>query len=179
MIYRFPEPALTGGIQPVTQAITAIDTLTLTLPYGPRDAEAILVDPVTNDIYVLTKGPDCELYRAPYPQSPTAATPMQHLLTLPFSKVTSAAISPDGTEILIRTYRELFYYKRRAGESVQDALRQPARLLPLAFEQQGEAIGWRQDGSGYYSTTELLNGKPQLISFYRRRMSVGDSLHSK
>lgn len=168
-IYRFPEPAITGRKLPVTESITAVETITLILPNGPRDAEAMLVDPVTSELYVLTKGWESEVYQATCPPSVTAPLAMRHGLTLPFRKVTSAAISPDGSEILIRTYKQLFYYERRHGESVMTALRHTPRQIPLASEPQGEAISWLLDGSGYYSTSEQLKKERQLIYFYQRK----------
>lgn len=169
VIYRLAEPALTSRTLPTTDTILAVATIRLTLPDGPRDAEAILVDPATNDIYVLSKEWDCEIYRAAYPQSLTAPVAMERVLTLPLRKVTSAAISPDGTEILVRTYKQLFYYKRRTGESIPAALRRTPRLIPMALEPQGEAISWRLDGSGYYSASEKSDDDPQIIYGYQRK----------
>jgi hypothetical protein len=169
VIYRFPEPSLAGKTLPVNEAIVAIDAISLQLPDGPKNAEAVLLDPATLDLYVLSKDDRTSVYRAAYPQSLTQPTLMKRQLEILFEQVTSAGISPDGTEILIRTYGELYYYKRRAGESVVDALKRSPRRVPVAREPQGEAVGWAADGSGYYTTSEKPNATLQAIYWYPRR----------
>lgn len=169
VIYRFPEPSLAGKILPVNESVTAIDAIQLQLPKGPKNAEAILLDPATLDLYVLSKDDRSFVYQATYPQSLTQPTLMKRQLGIMLDKVTSADISPDGTEILIRTYGELYYYKRRAGESVIDALKRTPRRVSLAGEPQGEAVGWAADGSGYYTTSEKPYNTPQAIYWYPRR----------
>jgi hypothetical protein len=169
VIYRFPEPSLAGKTLPVKESIAAIDAISLQLPDGPKNAEAVLLDPTTLDLYVLSKDDRSSVYQAVYPQPLTQPTLMKRQLGILFDKVTSAGISPDGTEILIRTYGELYYYKRRAGESVIDALKRSPRRVPLASEPQGEAVGWAADGSGYYTTSEKPNATAQAIYWYPRR----------
>lgn len=170
-VHRFSEPTLTNKNTPVGGTITSVETLVLTMPDGPKNAEAILFDPVTKDIYVLTKESECRVYRAAYPQSLTQPTRMQPVITLPVSNVTSASLSPDGLEILVRSYNQLCYYQRRPGESVGDALKRKPRNLPLASEPQGEAVAWALDGLGYYTSTERNEDHPQqFIYFYRRRV---------
>lgn len=169
IIYRFPEPAISGQTLPYTGTITKADVIRLALPDGPQNAEAILIDPTTKDLYILSKGDESELYQAKFPQSLTQTIMMTRLLVMPFDKVTSAGISPDNREILIRTYDQLFYYPRRAGESVADALKRAPRLIPLASEPQGEAVGWAIDGSGYYTTSENPDASLQAIYWYKRK----------
>ncbi|QMW04725.1 hypothetical protein [Spirosoma foliorum] len=169
IIYRFPEPAISGQTLPYAGTITKADVIRLTLPDGPQNAEAILIDPTTKDVYILSKGDESELYQAKYPQSLTQTIMMTRLLVMPFDKVTSAGISPDNREILIRTYDYLFYYPRRAGESVADALKRTPRMIPLASEPQGEAVGWAIDGSGYYTTSENPDASLQAIYWYKRK----------
>ncbi|MVM33698.1 hypothetical protein GO755_26905 [Spirosoma sp. HMF4905] len=169
IIYRFPEPTISGQKLPYTGTVTNAEAIRLTLPDGPQNAEAILIDPATKDLYILSKGDRAELYQATYPQSLTQTIMMKRLLVMPFDKVTSAGISPDNREILIRTYGQLFYYSRRTGESVADALKRTPRLIPLANEPQGEAIGWAIDRSGYYTTSENPNATPQTIYWYKRK----------
>ena len=117
IIYRFPEPALAGQKLPVDGHITNVEVIRLQLTDGPQNAEAILLDPATKDLFILSKGDRSALYRAAFPQSLTQVTLMTPLLLMPFDNVTSAAVSPDGGEILIRTYGQLFYYKHQCGRT--------------------------------------------------------------
>ena len=169
VIYRFPEPAIAGQKLPFVGHVTNADVIKLQLPDGPQNAEAILIDPGTKDLYILSKGDRSEAYVATYPQSLTQTTMMTSLLLMPFDKVTSAGISADGSEVMIRTYSQLFYYKRQPGESITDLLKRAPRLLPLASEPQGEAVGWAVDGTGYYTTSEKPDATPQAIYYYARK----------
>ncbi|MCY7358731.1 MAG: PE-PGRS family protein, partial [Rudanella sp.] len=135
-IYRFPEPAS------LTTPIQQVERINYRYPDGPRDAEALLVDPRTRDIYIVSKRETrVRLYRLKYPQNINEVTVAESLGEIPVSVVTGASISPDGTEILLRTYTNVYYYKRKDGQSLPDALQlQEGRALPYRLEPQGEAI---------------------------------------
>ncbi|MBO0951616.1 hypothetical protein [Fibrella forsythiae] len=167
-IYRFPEPTLKKNESTVLETISAFDSIRLQFPDGPGNAEAILIDPGTLDLYILSKEKNCALYKASYPQSLTSTTLMERLLIMPLGNVTAAAISPEGNEILVRSYHQLWYFTRQKGESIVDALKRAPRLLPLADEPQGEAIGWATDGAGFYTTSERTFFFAQPLYFYRR-----------
>ena len=169
VIYRFPEPVLTSATPPYTATITKADVLRCTLPDGAKNAEAFLIDPTSLDLYILSKEAYSTLYRATYPQSTTQTTVMQRLVTLPFDRVTSAAMSRDGGEILVRTYGQLFYYIRKGSESVADALKKKPLRVPLANENQGEAVAWATDGSAYYTTSEKTDATVPKLYRYRRK----------
>ncbi len=90
--------------------------------------------------------------------------------TLPQQVVVGAAISPDGNEIIVKTYSALHYWKRSTSESVEQALSRPAVKLSYQLEIQGEAIAFRNDNSGFFTLSE----RPALISsvnldFYKRK----------
>jgi hypothetical protein len=72
------------------------------------------------------------------------------------STATAADISPDGSMILVRSYSTTAYlFQRGPGQSVGDALLGAGTPVTLAFEGQGEAIGWAANGSGFYTTSEF------------------------
>ncbi|RYG53428.1 MAG: hypothetical protein EOO01_04350, partial [Chitinophagaceae bacterium] len=96
-IYRFPEPA--AGID----TVHTYDKLTFQYPDGSHDAEAMLVDNSTKDIYVISKrDKPSGIYKIPYPQSATEINKAVLVGQLPFTGVVSAALSPDGKEILLK-----------------------------------------------------------------------------
>ncbi|MVM41871.1 hypothetical protein GO730_36340 [Spirosoma sp. HMF3257] len=169
IIYRFPEPTIAGQKFPFVGHVTHPDTIRLQLPNGPQNAEAILVDPITKDLFILSKGDRTELYRATFPQSLTQPTMMTPLLLLPFENVTAGAISTDGQYLLIRMYAQLFYYTRQSGETIPDALKRAPRLVPLGKEAQGEAVSWSLDGTAYYTGTEKTFLTAQSIYVYQRK----------
>ncbi|WP_338875243.1 hypothetical protein WBJ53_06425 [Spirosoma sp. SC4-14] len=169
VIYRFPEPSLAGMRLPVDGQITDVETIRLQLPDKAQNAEAMLVDSTANELFILSKGDDSVVYKASCPKSRTQAITMSRLFVLPFKDVTSAALSPDGREILVRTYEKLFYYNRRDGETIAETLKRPPCMVPVAKEQQGEAVGWEPNGDGYFTTSEELDGHPQVIFYYPRK----------
>ena len=169
VVYRFPEPVLNLATTPYTATITKAEALRFTLPDGAKNAEAFLIDPTSLDLYILSKEAYSTLYRATYPQSTTQATVMHHLVTIPFDRVTSAAISPDGREVLIRTYGQLFYFARQIGESINNTLKRTPKRWPLANENQGEAVAWATDSSAYYTTSEKTDATiPKLYRYQRK-----------
>lgn len=164
-IYRLPEPA---NLQtPITQ----VERINFRYPDGPRDAEAMFVDPKTKDIYIITKRePKVHLYRLAYPQNINEVTVAEPLGELPMTIVTGAAISPDGTELLVRTYTEIRYWKRSANQSIADALQNStSRSMPYRFEPQGEAICFDKDGKGYFTISEKGNASSVNLYYYARK----------
>lgn len=172
-VYRFPEPDLTGLTVPVSLSITSVDDIELKYPDGPRDAETLMVDPATKDIYIASKQSNlAQVYVARYPQSITSATTMDPVVALLFNKATSGDISPDGTEMLIRSNELIWYWKLPAGTSISAGLMTRPQVASYAHnELQGEGIGFAADGSGYYTDTEIKDntGSISTISFYKRK----------
>lgn len=172
-IYRFPEPDLTGKTLPYISDITTVDKIELKYPDGPGNAETLMVDPLTKDIYIASKQSNLsKIYVARYPQSTTSVTVMTPVVQLYFNKATGGDISPDGTEILLRSNELIWYWKLPAGTSISAGLLTQPEVAPYADnEPQGEGVGFAADGSGYYTDTEIkgYSGKVSTISFYKRK----------
>lgn len=165
VIYRFPEP--TNLNTPIQQ----VERINYRYPDGPRDAEALLVDPQTRDIYIVSKRETrVRLYRLKYPQNINEVTVAENLGEIPLSVVTGASISPDGTEILLRTYTNVYYYKRTAGQSLPDAIQlKEGRTLPYRLEPQGEAVCFDREGRGFYTLSERYNSPAVSLYYYARK----------
>ena len=172
-IYRFPEPDLTGKTLPVRLNIDTVDKIELQYPDGARNAETLMVDPVTKDIYIASKENSVsKIYVARYPQSTLSATTLSPVVKLLFVKATGGDISPDGSEILLRSKEVIWYWKLSTGTAVSAGLLTKPQHAPYANnEPQGEGIGFAADGSGYYTDTEVRDypGKLATISFYKRK----------
>jgi len=172
-VYRFPEPDISGKTIPFISNITSVDQIQLKYPDGPRNAETLMVDPNTKDIYIVSKESNmAKIYIAPYPQSTTSATVLTPIAKLLFNKATGGDISPDGSEILLRSNDLVWYWRLPAGTSISAGLVGKPQHAPYANnEPQGEGIGFAADGSGYYTDTEIKGypGKLATISFYQRK----------
>ncbi|MBN8875969.1 MAG: hypothetical protein J0I32_00355 [Sphingobacteriales bacterium] len=164
-IYRFPEPAANAD------TVYTFDKLVFKYPDGSHDAEAILVDNTTRDIYVITKrDKPSGIYKIPYPQSATDVNSAVKVGSLSFQGVVSAAISPDGKEILVKTYTGIYYWKRKAGQSIEQALQETPTQLPYQLEPQGEAICFKQDNSGFFTLSEKPSFMKKVnLNFYKRK----------
>lgn len=172
-IYRFPEPDLSAANAATVINITAIDKIELQYPEGPVNAESLLLDPLTKDLYIATKQSGrSTLYVARYPQSVTSKTTLVALDKLPFDLLTAGDISADGTEILLRNTGQIWYWKRQAGETIAATLLRKPQDAPYARnERQGEGMCFAFDGSGYFtdSETKKYAGEKVAISFYKRK----------
>ncbi len=165
-VYRVAEPAAApkdGGI------LTGTATFQLHYPGGPADAEALLVDPVTGDLVVVTKTyvGTARILRAPAASLDDGATvtmtdegtitltpPAGSRATAPGMAVTGGDISSDGALIVLRTYQTVLAFVRADGQSVADALRGEPCSAPQLVEPEGEAIAIAADGSAYFTASE-------------------------
>jgi hypothetical protein len=175
-VYRAPEPVVSDTQSPVTAALSGVSKLTFAYPDGPRDAESLFVDPLTRDIYILTKRENPHrLYRAAYPQATSGTTMLEFVTEYSISYwLTAADISPDGDEILVRGSEMASgrMFVRPPGGTIKQALESAPITIPLAFAlQQGEAIGFDPLGWGYYTVTEGIN---RPIYYFNRLPAPGD-----
>jgi len=160
--YMFNEPSSN------TDTVKLIDTLRFTYPDGSHDSEAFIVDPQSKDIFVITKrDTKSKIYRLSYPYSSPATASLAG--ELPYTGVVSAALSPDGREIIIKTYSNLYYYKRTDGTSLPAALAGAYTDLPYTVEPQGEAICFAADGGGFYTISEKAFAPSVNLYYYKRR----------
>lgn len=165
-IYRVPEPDLNPGRPFGEMPIGPAETIELTYPGGPRDAETVLVDPQTKDIYLITKRDlFCKVYRAAWPQSTTSPVELEHVAVLPWALATGGDVSPDGREVIVRSPHNASLWARPDGEPLWRAFEGKQIGLPLAPEPQGEAISFDSEGRGYFTLSEKAN--PQLYYFER------------
>lgn len=153
-VYRIAEPP-TGSSTTITSA--QVTKLELMYPDGARDAEAILIDPLSEELVIVTKR---EAHSRVYSASSLSA-PMQTLVyrgELPMMLVTAGSVSSDGRHILLKNYHKAWEWKRDSNEPLWKALLRQGSRVPYAPEQQGEAICYDQGNQGYYTTSEREDG---------------------
>lgn len=168
-LYRIEEPQIAEGVTDTT--IHQIDKIEFTLSDGARDTEALTIDPVSKNFYILSKRErQVNLYRLSFPLSTTESMIAKKVLEgLPFSLIVAADISKDGSEILTKNYDHVFYWKRTPGELVEDVFKRTPERLRYNPEPQGEAIAFDPDGTGYYTLSEQKKKMPQHLYFYKRK----------
>jgi hypothetical protein len=132
--------------------------MALTYPDGPHDAETLLVDPLTLDLYVVTKDDVASVYvkRAPHDDAgPFVLEALGERPALP-PIATGGSVSPDGTRVVVRGYDATAWLWMRDGyRPLEDAFDDGAPCpIGLAAEPQGEAIGFTADGAGLVTVSE-------------------------
>jgi hypothetical protein len=157
VVYRVPEPQLAGGMPGATAAARA---LRLRYPDRPHDAEALLVDPSSGAIFIVTKylGGTARVFAAGARAGNTATTLRRAgTMSLGFGEeITAGDVSADGRTIVLRTYDRAFVWSRRGGESVASALRRRpcTARADLLVEGQAEALALTRDGRAFYTVPE-------------------------
>ncbi|RYG03708.1 MAG: PE-PGRS family protein, partial [Chitinophagaceae bacterium] len=105
-IHRFPEPSLT------VDTVRQINTIKFQYPDGKHDAEAILVDDLYKEIYIITKRDTLsKIYRLNAGYKTSGMNQAVYVGSLKFNGVVSACISPDRQELLVKTYADIHYFK--------------------------------------------------------------------
>jgi len=153
-IYRVPEPVVEANLPATIVKIGGVETIELVYPDGPRNAETLMVNPLTKDIYIISKEEQSRIYRAAYPQPTDAKTTLEYVAKLPWGTATGGDISPDGQMILVRGYLAASLWLRPQNGPLWQCFKEAECKVPLIFEQQGEAICFDANGSGYYTTSE-------------------------
>jgi hypothetical protein len=167
-VYRVPEARVADAPAIATVPATRLD---LRYPDGPRDAEALLVDPTSGAFVVVEKSylGRAGVYVADHPAAGTPVTMRRRAkLSLGVAEaVTGGDVSADGRTIALRTYDGVFVWQRRAGETVARALRRrPCRArTSLPGEGQGEALALTRGGGAFYTVPE---GERPAIRRYTR-----------
>ena len=168
-IYRIKEPKIAQPAKPIVDTLHGTETFVINYPDANRNAEAMMIDQKTYDIYIVSKFEDSvQVYMIPYPQSTTLPNMAKLVVKLPITYVTAGSISPDNQEILIKNLDNVFYWKRKKDESIATALKRPFTILPYTKEPQGEALAFATDGSGYYTLSEIKKKIKPHLYFYKR-----------
>lgn len=168
-VCRVPEPAVDRTVtSPPDTTINAV-VLRLAYPDQPHNAETLMVDPLTRDLYVVTKEQhQAQIYvaRYPYGEHAQAAITLAAVAQLPLGGVAAGDIAPDGRRIVMKNLGTVWLWERRDGASVAAAFNTEPHRLRYVREPQGEAIAWSADGRGYVTVSERVFGLLPHLYFY-------------
>ncbi len=175
-IYRIPEPAvyLRQAQAPSTFSLKGLANIKLTYPDGAHNAETLLVDPLTGDLFVVTKQPSvARIYQATKSQLDAGGPiPLVYVGQIPFNVASGGDISPTGLEIVIRQEDFARLWTRSPHQSIAAALLQSTPdQIPVVgrpTEPNGEAIGFDPIGRGYFT---LSDGAVKQPLYYFARTS--------
>ena len=174
-IYRLKEPLLPDSPSNNIIPLKDFDSIRFQYPDGIRDAETLMIDPVTLDIYIVSKREkQVRVYSLPYPQSVDRINVLEYVATLPFSWAVGGDIAPDGNEMLVKTDSMVYYWKKSDKDSIKHFFSTPNLIsVPYTQELQGEAICWYRQSLGYFTVSEepwrIENNEAHLM-FYPRSL---------
>lgn len=173
VIYRITEPDVQTLKKAKSITLTDFAAIRFRLPDGTRDSEALMCDPLTKDLYVVSKRKNrVHLYQLPFPQDTSKILTAKLLRDLPLTQITTGDITPSGRHIILKNYLQTFYFPRKTGQTVAEALSHFPSFLPYKEEPQGEAVCFAADESGYYTISEAPNHRPTKLYFYPHKFTT-------
>jgi hypothetical protein len=172
VVYRVKEPDLTRE-DSILQTDSA-EPFQFRYPDGRHNAEALVVDPESGRIYVITKtdSSGCQVFRSPVPLKlgePMTFEPVGgegQAVIAQWRKVTGAATAHDGSRIAVRNYFNAYELRRPAGKDFESIFSSTPVPIFLSLEQQGEAMAYTRDGKALVTTSE---GIPAPINILKRK----------
>lgn len=176
IVYRVKEPRISAGNVAKNKALLTepAETIRLRYPDGKHDAEALLVHPVTGNIYIVTKIPFANpgIYETAAPQATDRTTTLSRIGTLEVPSllggiITGGSISPDGRRVAFCDYMQGYEAVLPDAKAPFNAIwKQPLNSFALGDRKQGEAITYRPDGKALLATSE---GSPMPLFQVVRR----------
>lgn len=176
VLHAVVEPAFRAGELP--RAVRPIWSLPFRFADGPRDCEAVAVDPIRGDILLLSKRDvPARLYRLAWPEDrptlddpPRVAEFVATLETIPqptrtdgagffpfgawLSQPTSMAIAPDGSHAVVLTYGAAYRYALPPERDWSEAFRAVPTRVRIPRLRGAESIGFAPGGSGLLVSIE-------------------------
>ncbi|MCX4526505.1 MULTISPECIES: WD40 repeat domain-containing protein [unclassified Streptomyces] len=134
-IYRFQEP------KELRDATVKAEQFTVRYEGGARNAEALMVHPVTGRVYIASKSEDKGgLYEGPATLSASGTNVFRRVAEMPW--VTDGAFSPDGTRLTVRGYFLARTYAWKDGRPQGQGER-----IDAPWQGQAESVTYTADGS--------------------------------
>ena len=171
-VYLVPEPTVSIQQDPVDETFSGIE---IQLDY-PEEAslnsETLLVDPVTNDLIVVTKTyyGYAGVFRKAAPHTDLERVEMEQVVDLDFAAeplagaaTTGGEFSPAGDRVVIRTYGTAAYvWLWDRTNTLAEALTAAPCTIEMTAEQQAESIAFAANGQGLWSVSE---GAEQPVNY--------------
>ena len=156
VVYAVPEPRL--GDRQGSGMTAPARRIALRYPDGAHDAEALLVDPQSGALVIVTKsfGGEARVYSSRPRAGAGTLRPAGSLSLGAGEAVTAGSVSADGRTVVLRSYGRAYVWTRRARESLPAALRRAPCVAgsELMSEGQGEALAVDRDGRALSTVAE-------------------------
>ncbi|MEV5314094.1 WD40 repeat domain-containing protein [Streptomyces sp. NPDC052610] len=135
-IYELPEP------KTLRDATVRATQYVVTYEDGARDAESLVVHPRTGRVYIVDKNDEgSHLYEGPAELSASGGNVFRRAAAVPDLEATDAALSPDGEQLVVRSYFGAIAYDWNGGRIEKRG------RLSVPFLGQGESVTYTADGT--------------------------------
>lgn len=168
-VIRVGEPNVSEATRSSSQnsslAIDVFEVVRFVYPDYDQDAETLMVEPKSGDIYVVTKsvsGP-AGVYRVRPDFNSTEVQRAEKVTELsvpaiPNGFVTGGDISPDGRRMVICDYTQAYEWSLPENVSeFEEIWKQTPSPIDLGKRKGGEAVCYSVDGSSIFATSEGRN----------------------
>lgn len=145
--------------------VKAMARYPLTYPDGPRDVEALAIDPRTGAKFLLTKGLfGGEVYAVPDHLTPDRPNRVTALDAEVPGVITDAAFTPDGAYVIARNYGEAYVLDASTWESVETIVLPPV--------EQGETLAVEPGGTSFLVGSEGASSPLIRVAFTEPKPST-------
>lgn len=180
-VYQIPEPAVytRQSTNPPTVGVKGVRGITLNYPDNAHNAESLFIDPLTGDLFIVTKENTTSHVFTTSQAALNSGTNIILTLvrSLAFDVPSGADISPTGHEIIIRQEDFARLWIRTNGQSISSALTATPVSIPVIgtpTEPNGEAITFDANGNGYYTLSDSAVTQP--LYYFARTSGDGNRL---
>ncbi len=177
-IYTVAEPKISAEDQSSNRKnpieTEAAQTIKFKYPDGKYDAETLMVQPQTGDVYILSKQLTgaAGIYKLPAKTDVSKTVELEKIgefsaPAIPNGFVTGGSIAPDGKRLVICDYVNAYELILPGNTKNFDEIwKQKPQVIELGDRDQGEAVTYSADGGAIYATSE--GDHPPLIEVKRK-----------
>jgi hypothetical protein len=159
-IYRFPEP------KELKDATVRATQFTVKYADGARNAEAMMVHPTTGRVYIASKNEDGGgLYEGPATLTASGTNVFRRIGEVPW--VTDGAFSPDGKELVLRSYFSARGYEWKDGKLGAD------HRVRAPIQGQAESVTYTADGKALMFGSEGKQSEVERVALGKDSVSGG------
>jgi hypothetical protein len=168
-IYRVTEPQVSAESKASSKknplATAPSEAIKFTYPDMRRDAETLMVHPVTGDIYILSKrlSGASAVYKLKSDFDLSKTNKLENIgdfsvPAIPNGLLTGGDISPDGTRVVICDYFNAYeLVLPEKAKNFDEIWKETPAVIELGAREQGEAVGYSADGKSIFATSEKKN----------------------
>ncbi|MCA5004865.1 hypothetical protein [Sphingobacterium bovistauri] len=140
-LYVIEEPKITDYNKSENLKVPLYKEIKIQYADRKRDAEAILVDPVDQQLYIISKRDfQSTVFNLKLDLGNDKIHTLEPKIELPFTFTTAADISSDGKHIVVKNLSAIFLWERELNKTLVETFGQKPKQIPYVIEPQGEAI---------------------------------------